>query len=197
MTALAKPEPWTSPEDYLAWETAQEARYEYFEGGIFSMAEASPNHSRLALNIASSLRDQLRGRKCEGFMETMKVGIPPLFGTGFFYPDVIVVCEAGDQERSSMEDPTAVFEVLSASTMKFNQEVKTPAYMHLPSLQFLGVVSQDEMRVVVRGRRAGAGWEMEEFTQAGDVIRIEAIGCELKLAEIYERVKWPPAPASA
>ncbi len=194
MTAAARFKPWMSPEAYLAWEAEQDERYEYIDGEVFAMAGASPNHGRIAGDIFGSLRNQLRGKKCEAFMETMKVKVPPLYANVYFYPDVVVLCEPADPTRNFLENPTAIFEVLSPSTEHKNHSEKTPAYMHLASLQFYAVISQQERLLTVR-RRTATGWEMQEFTQPEDVVRIDAIGCELKLAEIYERVVWDARPS--
>lgn len=189
MTALEKSALWIGPEEYLAWEAAQDERSEYIEGQVFAMAEASPDHGRIAGNIFAALHSQLRGKACEAFVETMKVKIPPQFSNAFYYPDVVVVCEPADKTRSIFENPTVIFEVLSSSTEHIDRREKTPAYMHLPSLQAYAMVAQDRTSVLLR-RRVPDGWTMEEFTKPDDVLPLGSIGCSLRLDLAYERVSW-------
>lgn len=50
-----------SIDDYLAWEAEQVERHEYLNGEVFAMTGARDAHNTIALNIASRLREKLRG----------------------------------------------------------------------------------------------------------------------------------------
>ena len=54
-----------SPEQYLAMERKAGFRSEYDDGFITAVAGASRKHNLIALNFASEIRSQLKGRSCE------------------------------------------------------------------------------------------------------------------------------------
>jgi hypothetical protein len=40
-------------------------------------------------------------------------------------------------------------------------------------------------------RQECESWNLKEYSQPGDCLPLASIGCELPLAEIYERVSFP------
>jgi Uma2 family endonuclease len=92
---IAVPEPqYLTPQDYFEWEAQQELRYEYFDGNVFAMTGGSLPHADIALNIASILRGELRGR-CKARNSDAKVGITA--AGPFLYPDASVSCDERDR----------------------------------------------------------------------------------------------------
>jgi Uma2 family endonuclease len=63
-----------TPQDYFDWEAEQTLRHEYFDGEVFAMAGGTLPYADIALNIASILRDKLRGR-CKVRNSDARVGI--------------------------------------------------------------------------------------------------------------------------
>ena len=60
--ATARVLPPLTPQEYLEWEVEQPLRYEYFNGEVFAMAGGTLPHADIGLNLASLLREPLRGR---------------------------------------------------------------------------------------------------------------------------------------
>ena len=56
-----------SLDEFLAWERDQPERYEYARGVITMMTGGSLDHSTIASNLWTALRDQLRGSPCRAF----------------------------------------------------------------------------------------------------------------------------------
>ena len=85
-------------------------------GQLFERVGGTDTHNRISLNIASGLREQLRGRPCRVFMADMKVRVAA--ADAFYYPDVFVTCDSGDREAYFKEHPCliACSKLLSAST---------------------------------------------------------------------------------
>ncbi|MEH1934957.1 MAG: Uma2 family endonuclease [Nostoc sp.] len=54
-----------SPEDYFKGEETSPIKYEYRQGQVYAMAGASNAHVIISLNIASMLRNHLRGSGCQ------------------------------------------------------------------------------------------------------------------------------------
>ncbi|HEB77845.1 MAG TPA: Uma2 family endonuclease, partial [Methylothermaceae bacterium] len=101
-----------SVEDYLEGELYSDIRHEYERGEVVAMVEASRNHGRLVLNLALPLRQHLDETPCEVFVTDMKVHVDDCF----FYPDVVVGCEADDDHEFYLERPLLIVEVLSENT---------------------------------------------------------------------------------
>ncbi len=63
-------------EDYLKLDNESEEKIEFWDGHIFTLAGASPNHNRIQSNLNFYLRLKLRGRQCEVFPSDMRVKVP-------------------------------------------------------------------------------------------------------------------------
>jgi Uma2 family endonuclease len=82
--------PHYSVEEYLSRERESLTRHEYLLGQIYDMAGESLAHSRICVNLASELRNQLKGHDCGALSPNMKVRTSD---SGLFsYPDLTVVC---------------------------------------------------------------------------------------------------------
>lgn len=112
------------------------------------MTGASVRHNVIALNLASALRNHLRGTPCRALMEGVKLRLRK--ERSIFYPDVMVTCEARllelDAEAQIVEEPLLVIEVLSPSTEGIDRREKLRAYRTLPSLKEYAPVGWDLTR---------------------------------------------------
>lgn len=188
-SALENP-PLLSEEEYLAGEELSETKHEYLNGVVHAMAGARVRHNRIAGNIFGALYARLRGKKCQPFNSDMLVRVRCGNDLRFYYPDVMVVCDSNAAEERFQDEPVVIFEVRSESTARIDQGEKREAYCGgIPSLGAYVLVEDEKMAVTV-WRRDGAGWKGEYYTRPEQVIRFESAGCELPLAEIYERVEW-------
>jgi|SRR5215213_825375 len=185
-----------SIEDYLAAERRAETKSEYLDGEIFAMSGASRAHNLLALNAAASVHGQLRGRPCETYAGDMRVHIP---AAGLYtYPDVTVVCgepRFDGSELDTLLNPTLLIEVHSPSTEGYDRGKKFAHYRTLDSLREYVLVAQEEVRVEVFTRRDDGHWLLSEASRLEETIPLASIGCELRLADVYERVIDSPAHA--
>jgi Uma2 family endonuclease len=172
--------------EYLAIEEMSPLRHEFCDGEVWAMAGGSPDHAAIAVNVASVLREQLRGRPCRVFGSDLRVRV---LATGLStYPDVTVVCshletDPEDPRGHTVVNPTLLVEVLSPSTEDYDRGEKLAHYKRIASLREVVLVAQDERRIVL-WRREGERWTLE--TAHGDqVARLPGVGCSLPLAEIY------------
>lgn len=189
MSAL--PNTYLSPEEYLAIERRSEYKSEYSNGEMFAMSGASLEHNRITVNLLSDVKRQLRSGSCEPFGSDMRVEVP--LPRKYVYPDLSIVCgepEFADSEFDTLVNPLVVFEVLSPSTERFDRGTKFVWYRRVSSLREYVLVSQAEPRVE-RFVRRGQEWVLTEATGLDAAIRLETVGCDLALADIYERVDFP------
>lgn len=180
-----------TPAEYLALERQSQERHEYYGGELRLMAGASRKHNIISLNIASLLREKLRGKPCRPFMSDMRVRIAS--AQRYFYPDIAVICGAeAFVEEDIATDATVIIEVLSDSTEAFDRGEKFESYRCLPSLQDYVLVSQNKMRLEHFHKLAQNEWRYLAFNQPDDVLQLDAIGVQIPLKEIYADVELNP-----
>lgn len=178
------PKTFMPPEDFLDWEAQQPTKHEYLAGEVFAMVGASDAHVTIALNVASALRDHLRGTPCRVYISDMKLEISK--GTAFFYPDVFVTCAAADARLPDRKrEPLLVIEILSPSTAAFDRGLKFAHYRTLPSLQEYALIESERRAVDLFRRDRSGAWVLYPY-QADARVQFASIGLELPLEKVYE-----------
>ncbi|HLV81212.1 MAG TPA: Uma2 family endonuclease [Chthonomonadaceae bacterium] len=89
-----------------------------------------------------------------------------------------------------------IIEVLSESTEAMDRGKKWMCYQSLKSLQMYVLVSQDRPLVEIYRRQAD-DWRYATVEGPENSLSLEAIGCTLRLLEIYDRVEFPQRIATA
>ena len=180
-------------QDYLDWEHRQDIRHEYYDGEVYAMTGASREHNLLSGNTFSALHGQLRGRNREVYNNDMRVKVSE---TGMYtYPDIVAACgrsEFEDAEFDTLLNPALIVEVLSDSTERYDRGAKFGHYRNLSSLQDYLLVSQAECRVEHYRRQDASHWLLSEYRGMQDMVELDALGCRLLLADMYERVLMRP-----
>lgn len=186
-------------EHYLESPSYAEWRFEYVDGQVYAMADPSDEHELIALNIASALSRHLRNRKCKVFNGKKRVRLDFLNRTLHYYPDVMVVCEKEPpRDERFKENPVALFEVLSPSTEGTDIREKMFAYLNTASVNHYVIVAQDKVEITVyRRTEPPQGWEVETLTALSDVLRLPDLGFEMTVADVYEKIEFPPVAADA
>ena len=177
--------PHLTPQEYLEWEVQQPLRYEYFNGEVLAMAGGTLPHADIALNLASLLREPLRGR-CKVRNSVSKVGIAD--SGPFTYPDFSISCDERDRTaRQFIPYPSVIIEVLSPSTEAYDRGGKFALYRRLSTLQEYVLVSSETKTVEIFRRDAVGEWRFIPYSE-GDTIELMSLGITLSLNAIYEDV---------
>lgn len=172
-----------SLEGFLAWEEAQELRFERVGGVVRAMAGGTVGHDRIANNLRAEFSRRLRGSDCRPGGPDVKVTTPRGDVT---YPDVFVRCGPRDDRATTVADPLLVAEVLAEGTLQHDLLAKRLAYKSIPSLRVILYVAQDRARVDVVGRGPDGRWDDDEPAVGLDsVLALPELGVELPLAELY------------
>ncbi len=79
----------TTRSDYLTFDADAKDKHEFYDGQIFAMSGGSFNHAAIGLNVATELRNQLRGKPCQPMNSDMRVHTPSGLDT---YPYISVFC---------------------------------------------------------------------------------------------------------
>lgn len=170
---------------YIELEEVSRVRHEYLDGMAWAMAGGSPEHARIAANVAGALLSQLANRRCAVFSSDLRVRIP---ATGLAtYPDVSVVCgqlelDPEDSTRHTVTNPRVVVEVLSPSTEEYDRGEKLAHYRALPALEEIVLVATNRQCIDV-WRRTAEGWRSQRVEQGS--VELSSLQCQLSLAAVY------------
>jgi Uma2 family endonuclease len=192
----ALPKHYLTPEEYLALERQTETKSEYLRGEVFAMAGASRQHVTIMTNAIVALGTRLKAGPCMVFGSDLRVKVPP---TGLYaYPDVSVICgkaQFEDRHQDTLVNPTVIFEILSRSTEGYDRGEKFANYRTLESLSDYILVSQHRPLVEHYERQPNGSWLLNSYEGLAAILPLPSIGCELLLADIYDKVEWPEEPA--
>jgi Uma2 family endonuclease len=152
---------------------------------------ASEAHNLIGLGIASELRTQFKGRACKAYNNDMKVLVDT---TGLYtYPDVVALCgeaQFHDRQKDVLLNPSMIFEVLSPSTEAYDRGKKFNHYQHISTLTDYVLVTQDRMRLERYQRQTDGSWRYTSHEDAEEIIHFTGLECELRLADIYDKVEF-------
>ena len=185
--------PYLTPEEYLTLERQAETKSDYWDGEMYAMAGASEAHILIVTNLVSGLGPQLRGQPCKVYSNDMRVKVQD---AGFYtYPDVVVLCgKAHFEDRHTADtllNPTVLIEVLSPSTEGYDHGAKFEFYRGLASLSDYLLVTQKRPFVEHYVRRPDGKWLLSDYEGLDAVTHITSIGCDLRLADVYDKVEFP------
>lgn len=121
----AIPKKLLTPQEYLARERLAEFKSEFYRGETLAMAGASFEHCLVKDNLARETGQQLKNGPCHVVTSDMRVLVKD---SGLYtYPDIVIVCdkpEFEDDVFDTLLNPTALIEVLSDSTEKYDRGTK-------------------------------------------------------------------------
>ena len=170
-------------EQYLALEAESEIRHEYIDGELYAMTGGTLYHDEITINITLALGPQLVGSDCRLHTSNMRVRVSP---TRYVYPDLSAVCGEAETGNgaTTLLNPTVVVEVTSPSSIERDRVRKLELYGAVPSIRGYLILDQD--RVFAQWHSRGDGdWDLREYTNPGDEIFLEPLGCALCLADVY------------
>jgi Uma2 family endonuclease len=176
--------------DFLAWERQQQARHERVNGVVRMITGGTVAHNRIARNCARPLDDRLQGSNCEVFASDMKIVSPE---DDVMYPDAVIVCDDISERATELRTPVVVVELLSESTEARDHGPKRWAYQTIPSLQHYLLVDQGKPVVEVASRNDDGSWRSVIHRGLDARLRLDALGVEIGLDEVFARVTFAPA----
>jgi Uma2 family endonuclease len=157
-------------------------RYELVSGVIVAHAAPTPDHGAIAFNLADILRNGLREHPagCRGEVGSGTVPKRERRNTARI-PDVTIRCG---------EDPRVVFEVISSSELRHwrQRDQKRHDLQEVEGVAEIVELYQDEPAIQVYRRAQDGSWSFEAIGGLMASLRLESVGLDLPLAEIYEGI---------
>lgn len=188
MSTSAHKLPITSAE-YLEGELRAELRHEFIDGRVYDMSGASRKHNEICGDLYSNLKAHLRGGPCRTYIEAVKVRIADDAGEAYYYPDVFVACEPGDDDSHVVNNPKLIIEVLSDSTARIDRNDKLPNYKRIPTVEEIVLIEQDWPEILVF--RRSEKWKRNLYTQFDTIVRLDSIGYAAPLSSFYQSNPFP------
>lgn len=189
------PKPKITVAEYLVRERQAERKSEYLAGEVFARAGASREHNRVKENLVVELGGRLKGGPCRTLSSDQRVLVE---ATGLFcYPDVVLLCGPGDYaaaDRDTLIDPTALFEVLSPSTERYDRGAKFRHYQRIPTLQEYVLIAQDEPVCERFVRQADGSWALVSFVGMDAVLELTSVRVRIPLVDLFAGVEFPEEP---
>ncbi len=185
---IASPEPkYLTPEAYLEWEEHQDVKYEYLNGEVFAMTGGTIPHNDIALNLATALKNHLRGKGCKVSMADAKLGISEK--GSFHYPDVMVSCDERDRQAIKfIQYPCLIAEVLSPSTEGYARGSKFAQYRRIQTLKEYLLVDSQKISVECFRLNNQGIWELHPY-EKGDEIHLTTVDFHCPISLFYEDVQ--------
>ena len=194
MIASASVPSFMSPQEYLEWEEQQPIKYEYVNGEVFAMTGGTLPHNSVALNLASALKNHLRGQGCKVFMADAKLGVSDI--GPYHYPDVMVTCDKRDQNaRKIVQFPCLIVEVLSPGTEAYDRGDKFAHYRRIKTLKEYVLVDAEIRSVECYRINERGKWELTPYiidetnSEVTDIeVELDSINFSCQLSLLYEDV---------
>jgi Uma2 family endonuclease len=185
---------WHSLADYYRIENESAEKHEFHDGEILAMSGGSPDHSLIAMNTGTSLTLRLRGGNCRVYDSNLRVRISG--APRCCYPDLTVICgpvvrDPEDKSGQAVTNPRVIIEVLSASTEAYDRGGKFNEYRAIASFSEYVLIHQSRPHVEIRRRETDGSWSTQVCEGIEASARIESLGIELPLNEIYVGAEFP------
>jgi Uma2 family endonuclease len=171
-------------EEFLAFTGTrpEEERWELIEGAPVMNPSPIDDHQTIVANVITAL---MVHRRQAGANWRPMPGIGtrvPISPRSLPQPDVLVKEEANTGSPVT-DDALILFEVLSRSNSKRDQEWRRKVYASVPTCQHYVTVSLKAVEVAAYDR--STGWEKRTLTGLSDSLDLPALGLSIPLADIY------------
>ncbi|MGH9944795.1 MAG: Uma2 family endonuclease [Pyrinomonadaceae bacterium] len=181
-------------EEYFELERASEVKYEYWDGEVYAMSGASPEHEEVFGNVFTFLRNQLRGRPCHVFSSNLRVKVP--VAPPYRYPDLTALCGQPQYEEIGgvrvLTNPALIVEILSPSTEACDRGDKFTQYKSIPSFGEYLLIAQHRPHTSHYVKQPSGAWSYEEANDISATLLLPTLDCSLPLSEVYQGVEFPP-----
>jgi Uma2 family endonuclease len=174
-------------DEFLAWCPEDDRRWMLIDGRPAAMAPTSDAHAVILIALGAEMRAALRSRPDCTVRSGSGLALQDRDDT-LFIPDLMVSCRPVEPARRYIVEPTVVADILSPSTGEKDRYVKLPAYRRIDSLQELLLIHPGRLFAEVHRRLEGDRWLTDLVRGPEARLRLESIGLDIALADLYAGV---------
>lgn len=174
--------------EYLEQEKSSSTRREYISGYLFELSELSEGHNLILTHISTRFSFRKSETKLRVFIADIKLWIES--ADVCYYPDLMVVDETEDSNKSFKTRPCLLLEVVAPGTEGTDRNEKWKAYQQLPSLQEYVLVYENKIQIEVFRKDSQGNWAVETLGEA-DNLSLNSASLSVEVSEIYEYVFDP------
>lgn len=179
-------------EEYLQMELENDTRYEFYDGELFPVTDASIAHNQILANtqfeITSGLRKNAKG--CQSLSSTQKIHAKK--NSLYCYPDLVIVCgkiETLEGQKDVITNPIVLVEVLSPSTRNYDLGDKFRLYTDIPTLKEYICISSERI-LIEKFEILNGFWTLKTYSELTDSMTINSLDQTIQLSEIYTNVDF-------
>ena len=181
-----------SEAEYLNIAPEFPGRLEYHNGEIIAMSLATAIHELVVTYISRLLANYYFDK--DFLVTSSNAGLQiPRPGGGYYQPDLMVTQNNWIFKQSStciITNPYLIVEVLSPSTMKYDQEFKLEYYKELPTLNYVVYAAQNRPYLTVYERTSQPDvWLNTDYKTLDSIAKLGEL--TLPLREIYHKITFP------
>jgi Uma2 family endonuclease len=182
-------------EEYLHREEHTIDKHEFYNGQIIKMANSKFYHNLIGSNTVYIIKKAFESSQNDNYMvlgDSQKVYIEA--ENAAVYPDAIVICEKPEFYKgmeSMIVNPLVVIEILSKSTVKYDQTDKFSLYKLLPSFKEYVLIDSRKPAVETRFQVEKDLWRFTNYTDSNSLIQLQSIGISISMEDIYKKVEFP------
>jgi Uma2 family endonuclease len=171
-------------EEYLRFDAEHSRPVEYIAGVAYPRGSCTRRHNRINSNIAMALHDTAAELECHVFMSQMRVHVSE---DTIAYPDVVVTCDAADNDEWTVFRPCLLVEIASRETAQIDYRAKSDAFRAMPTLQSYLIVSERGPQIQRWWRSDTSGrWLLETIYEG--VVPVPCLEVELAVDQIYRNL---------
>ena len=181
--------------EYLEFERTSEQKHEFYNGELFAMAGASPEHNFVKENLVIEFGIRFKGGPCRTLSSDQRVKVERT--RLFTYPDIVIVCGKPEFEAAdpnTLTNPQVIVEILSPSTEGYDRGTKFRHYQRIPSVREYVLVSQVRMQVERFVRQPDETWVLTTFDDPAGEFSLSSVALSIPLADVYRAVELPAVP---
>ena len=151
------------------------------------MPGESKNANKISNNILCKLWEVANARKLDIYTHEVRLMVQK--GKIYRYPDLVIAPEADDTDTHAITQPVIIVEVLSDGTAAVDRGEKLKQYRKIDTLQHYLIIAQDEKAIDMYSRD-NKRWILESFDEEVNIIPLKALGCDIAIDAIYQKVKF-------
>jgi Uma2 family endonuclease len=179
-------------EEFVDWQKSQGDRYELVEGIPLKLMSGSSNyHDVLTANVVGHPFNELQGKRSRVVTadSAAKTRI-----NSYRRPDAAVTCDEPKRGSYEAEAPRLIAEVVSESNTGVQWQRKLDEYRRREGLAQILLIDSEIVSATLL-TRDGTEWTMTAYDRLSDVIELPMVECRPAMAQLYDRLDLPSAPA--